>query len=384
MSGPYSPPPGMPPGPPPPGTPAGPPPPPGGYWPPAGYQPPPPGPTYALSGPSYAPSGPLPGPPPGTRPGGYVAAHKPGAVPLRPLRLGDILDAAFKIIRYNPKATVGSSVLVAALAMAIPVLVTAVVAFAVDVSVDPEGNQIGQEAALAWAGVLGSFVLGSVLQSLGLILVTGMVAQVTMAATLGARMGLSEAWAATAGRRWRLVGLTLLLGLVLTVVLVAYLVSWVAVISADDWGLVMLWGVLTVPLVVAGLCWFWIRVYYLPVPVLMLEDVGIWRAVTRAYDLTRGHFWRLFGIALLTSILTGVASSMLSMPIAMLGQVPLLAGAGTQTAFVILMLSQALSTVVGSAFTAPFSAAVTSLLYLDQRMRKEAFDVELIARTGLR
>ena len=53
------------------------------------------------------------------------AAHKPGAVPLRPLTLSDMYDAAFRIIRFNPKATVGSAVLVAAVAMAIPVVVTA-------------------------------------------------------------------------------------------------------------------------------------------------------------------------------------------------------------------------------------------------------------------
>ena len=53
------------------------------------------------------------------------AAHKPGAIPLRPLTLGDMYDAAFRIIRFNPKATVGSSVLVAAVSMALPVLLTA-------------------------------------------------------------------------------------------------------------------------------------------------------------------------------------------------------------------------------------------------------------------
>ncbi len=57
--------------------------------------------------------------PPGgrrTRPGGngprpglaLGAAHKPGAFPLRPLGLGDLYDGAFRIIRFNPKATVGA------------------------------------------------------------------------------------------------------------------------------------------------------------------------------------------------------------------------------------------------------------------------------------
>ena len=48
-------------------------------------------------------------------------AHKPGAIPLRPLVLSDIFDGAFRIIRYNPKATIGAAVLVSAVAMIVPV-----------------------------------------------------------------------------------------------------------------------------------------------------------------------------------------------------------------------------------------------------------------------
>ena len=38
---------------------------------------------------------------------------------------------------------------------------------------------------------------------------------------------------------------------------------------------------------------------------------------------------------------------------------------------------------VQAAFVAPFTAAVTSLQYVDQRIRKEAFDVELMTRAGI-
>ena len=48
------------------------------------------------------------------------AAHKPGAIPLRPLTLGNIYDGAFRIIRFNPKATVGPAALVTAVAMIAP------------------------------------------------------------------------------------------------------------------------------------------------------------------------------------------------------------------------------------------------------------------------
>ena len=49
-------------------------------------------------------------------------AHKPGAIPLRPLVLSDIFDGAFRIIRYNPRATIGAAVLVSAVAMIVPIV----------------------------------------------------------------------------------------------------------------------------------------------------------------------------------------------------------------------------------------------------------------------
>ncbi len=42
----------------------------------------------------------------------------------------------------------------------------------------------------------------------------------------------------------------------------------------------------------------------------------------------------------------------------------------------------AVGTVLSSAVLQPFSAAVSALLYIDQRMRKEAYDVELMTQAG--
>jgi hypothetical protein len=124
------------------------------------------------------------------------AAHKPGAMPLRPLALGDMYDAAFRIIRFNPKATVGSAVLVAAVSMAVPVLVTAVLTALVDLSAAQSGDDLTTAELLGYVGSIGSLFLGTMLQSVGTILVTGMVAHVTAAAAIGRRLSLGEAWAA--------------------------------------------------------------------------------------------------------------------------------------------------------------------------------------------
>ena len=353
---------------PPPGTQPGSPPPPG-------WAPPPP-----AAEPTWAP--PPPGHPGGPAPGMLGAAHKPGAIPLRPLGLGEIFDAAFRIIRFNPRATVGSAVLVAAVAMAIPVLATAVLSLTLDLSLDPTGDQTTAEAA-GTLSAMGTLVIGGVLQSIGLVFVTGMVAHVTAAAAIGRRLSLGEAWAATRGSRWRLVGLTVLLALMSAALLIAYGVAWVAAIVLLPVWAIVVFGVVTVPLFTALMCWFWIRCYYLPAPVLMIERIGVLAAIGRGFRLTRRQFWRTFGIALLTLIVTQIAASFLAIPFAIIAQVASLGFPDARFSVLVVVLANALGTVASTAFVAPFVAAVTSLQYIDQRMRKEAYDVELMTKAGI-
>ena len=273
--------------------------------PPPGWQPPPP-PAPSYTG-SYAASQPPPPgyPPPPPTPGAWApapgmlgAAHKPGAMPLRPLGLGDMYDAAFRVIRFNPKATVGSAVLVATIAWLVPVIVTALLSFTLDFSLDATDSPSDEEL-VGLFGSIGSIGVGLVLVAFGTILVTGMIAHVTAAAAVGRRLTLGEAWAATHGKRWRLIGLALLLGLSTLLLMGAYVLLWVVVVvaSGDNVLPVVLWGLVSVPAFICVMVWFWVRVYYLPVPALMLEPVGIFGALSRGFTLTRQQFWRTFGIA---------------------------------------------------------------------------------------
>ena len=173
--------------------------------------------------------------------------------------------------------------------------------------------------------------------------------------------------------------------LALRVLLIAlFVLIWVAAVTTVD-GAGGLFGffLVSVPAFVAVLWWFWIRIYYLPVPALMLEDVGVFGAIERGHALTRNVFWRVFGIALLTAIITSIAGSMLGVPVTMVMNALLSGGLDSQYAALSLTLVNAVSSVVQAAFVAPFTAAVTSLQYVDQRIRKEAFDVELMTRAGI-
>src|SRR3954447_24810468 len=220
-----------------------------GAPPPPGWQPPPPpAPSYSGYPPPAHPQQP---PPPAAwapAPGMLGAAHKPGAMPLRPLSLGDMYDAAFRIIRFNPKATVGSAVLVSAVALAIPAVITAVPTATMSISLDDSGNA-DESSIVGVVGSLGSLGLGSVLASFGTILVTGMISHVAAAAAVGRRLTLGEAWAATRGKRWRLVGLAVLLGLSALLLVGICALLWVGVIVAagNSTAAIVIWGVVSVP-----------------------------------------------------------------------------------------------------------------------------------------
>ncbi len=308
------------------------------------------------------------------------AAHKPGAMPLRPLGLGDIYDAAFRVIRFNPKATVGSAVLVATVAMSLPIIVTGILTASTNLTIAETGST--DDSLVGFLGAFGSLGVGLVLFAFGNLLVTGMIAHVVAAAAIGRRLSLGEAWAATHGKRWRLVGLSLLIGFGFMLAIALYVLIFALVVTTAPTGAVVAFGIITVPALIVLMIWAWIRLAYLPVPALMLEDVGVIGALQRCYTLTRQQFWRTFGIALLTMVLVGVATNILTFPITLVGQVGALA-VDARYSVLVLIISQAVAQVIAAAFSTPFSSAVTSLQYVDQRMRKEAYDVELMRQAGL-
>lgn len=342
-------------------------------------------------GPGWGPAGPQPSgawlPPAGPTPppGMFLgAAHKPGAFPLRPLNLGAIYDGAFRIIRFNPKATVGAAVLVTVVAMLLPVLVTVVLTFTVGLSEDVlNGGRASTGEALRLAAAYGSLVVSLLVAQVGVTLVTGMICHVARAAAIGRRLDLGEAWAATRGRRWRLIGLALLVQLTPVLMIAVYVLLWFALVAVSPGTAVLvLWGLVTVPAFIALLVLVYTRLLYLPVPALMLEkEVGVLGALRRTWRLTRGQFWRTLGIGILTVIIGSVAGQIIAVPLGIVAGI--VSASAPQYATLAFVLAQALGLVVQYAFYAPFLASVSSVQYIDLRMRKEGYDIELLREAGI-
>jgi hypothetical protein len=122
--------------------------------------------------------------------------------------------------------------------------------------------------------------------------------------------------------------------------------------------------------------YLWIA-FAVAVPVLLTEGVKGTSALGRSRALVGGRWWGTFGVVLLGTILAGVVSGAIG---ALAGVARGTTDAGSVAGFLV----NSVSGTLGSMISTPFTAAFVSVLYFDLRVRKEAFDLQLLAeRIGL-
>ncbi|GAB4083739.1 glycerophosphoryl diester phosphodiesterase membrane domain-containing protein [Myceligenerans cantabricum] len=312
-------------------------------------------------------------------------ADKPGIVPLRPLSLGEIYDGAFQAVRHNPGVVLGFTTIVLAVAAAIGAVLslplTTIFAdlwgdFADLAASDPTANPEDLAVIEQMNGLIPGFYgvgLGSVITlSLATPLAVGGVALAVSESVLDRKVTMGQAWRRVAPRWWFLLAVGLLLGLV-TLLFTALVVAAVVGMFAVDTG----FGVVGIFLAAIGFVVFsvWLTIRTLLIaPSLVLERQGFWTTMGRGWRLTRGVFWRMLGIYLLTYLILWF-----------LGQIvgaPLQVGVGFASVTADPVLAQvglAITTLAVALLETVFMGAVVALLYIDTRMRREGLDVQLAA-----
>jgi hypothetical protein len=302
------------------------------------------------------------GSPTGQAPGwgsGVPLRPKPGIIPLRPIALGEMYDGAFQAMRSNPRTMVG----VSAVVIGISTLLTLVPLTAAVVSL----NRFGQTAAdptspapstgelVSLGGALLGAVVAGLVQWLAVTVLTGLLIIAVSEAVLGRRIGPGELWRRARSRVWALIGLALLTAVAIGVSFFFFVVP--AVIVYVGWSMAA--------------------------PAMLLENQSIGAAISRSWRLTRGSVWRVLGILVLTGIIVRLASVLVVAPIGLVSTL-ITAGSSGDPGTGVLIAQQVLQQVAGAAAGAvfyPFQAAVSALLYIDLRMRREGLDVELLRAT---
>jgi hypothetical protein len=108
------------------------------------------------------------------------------------------------------------------------------------------------------------------------------------------------------------------------------------------------------------------------VPAIVLERVSGWRGLQRSWQLISGRFWPTFGRMLLLALIASIISSV----VAAIFEIPGAALAPGNT-FVFDQVASA----VAAVFVGPITYIGVTLLYYDIRIRKEGFDIEMLARS---
>jgi hypothetical protein len=296
--------------------------------PPAWEQPPPP----PIGTPPVAPAY------PGTRPP-WAEEIKPGVVALRPLTLAEILDGALRVIRRQPRLTLGIAALVACVQRSFAIL------FEWAIGALPGTGSSDQPLSATTAATADALALVLVVDAvLGLVL-TGLLAPVIAEAVLGRTLearALSE----------RLKPLAVRLTLAALLVGVLPFIGLLLVIPG-----VFLWGA-----------------FALAVPALVLERTTVRGAIRRSWQLSVPDWWRVTGIRALAVLIAAVVSFVISVPFALGADATRV---GNQTFGIWGLIVLAVGGVIATAVTTPFVAAVLGLLYIDRRMRAEALDITL-------
>ena len=297
-------------------------------------------------------------------------------IPLRPLGISEILDGAIATIRRSPRASLGISLILTSVVQG-GLTVAEYFIFGVQARSEVTPAVLAQSLGLRFL----TFVIGLLLTANVVLLLTGLLAPVVGRTIYpgGVRISGGQAWRDARPGLLRLAGTatTIMLGVILAVGLPLTPLVLAAVFNAPP-AVGIIAGVLGVPAafvaMVAVYVWF-----ALATPVAVLERRSVFAALRRARQLVRGRWWRTLGILLLALVITAFAG-LLVLPIPFAVAESLLLSGNRDPSGWVRVLVVALSGVgriVAGTLTNPFNAGVIALLYVDHRMRREGFDLEL-------
>lgn len=316
--------------------------------------------------------------------------YKPGIIPLRPLSIGDIYQGAFAAIKTNARTMFGFT----AALLGVVLVISIATNYAIINLVLPNYLSPSSPYAAVFTSLSGSFsqLGGSLLQVLATVLLSGLIVVAVSRSVLGRVASSKEVWERTKSKFLPLIGLNIITsiisGLMMIIGIVVFFVLLASAASTaktdreflQDLG-VSLVGLLILMVISALVSSYLSIKFSVASPAMVLENLGVFAAIGRSWSLTRGNFWRLFGINILTAIITFMVAGIFGGIAEALGAIFIVVGssspedmiASLNTTYILIMVMSTIAQLL----ILPFTSSVNALLYIDLRMRKEGLDVEL-------
>jgi len=271
-----------------------------------------------------------------------VTAPDGGPPPLRELALGELLDVSVRICLSHWRTLLKAVLVVIVPVQIVSTIVTADYTLS-SFDIGSSSEQTTREAIDELNRHIDGLLISSLLQILALVFATA----ACLRAIVSSYLGETPDWRASLN--YALSRATPLLALT------ALYVGGVAL------------GALA--LLLPGI-WLYIA-WVFALPVLLVEGLRGPEALRRSYTLVRGRWWRTFGVIALGFLLAIVIST-LARGVFLLGLLV------ADDDALVLALST-IAGIVGLAVSAPFQAALLTVLYFDTRVRTEEFGLERLA-----
>jgi len=289
--------------------------------------------------------------------------------------VGERLDAAIKIVRGNFLTFVKAALVIAipsgilnfivSLSTASSLSTTAVGGTTVTGSTIA-GTQLNGDLSTFFGGL----ALLGVIQLIVTLIITATCFRIVGNAYLGQRSDWREALGFGLRRIHSVLWINLLIGFPIAVVFGVLFVVILA-LAGNSSGSATLFGFVFGLGGLVFTVWFWTS-SQLAVPTMMLDNIRGSKAIRRSITLVRKHWWSVFGTLFLAGLLVGVLSFVVDI---VTGFLFVALHGGTVTAAV----ESGITRCIDYAVFSPFNAAVAVILMIDMRVRKEGFDIQLLA-----
>ena len=298
---------------------------------------------------------------------------------LRPMSTSQVLDRTFHIYRNH-------FALLAGIGALLPAMLLVLQLSFIPLGIPPRATEKTRPEVIAVL-FLGYFCCYGVIYLIGNALAGGATVVGVSKLHLGQSVTIGEAYKQVFSRFWRVLGVIALLGLIVFGSLmvgevIAVIVIALSVGSATVFGrgggvasigmiVAVIWAISVFLAAIVAALFFYSKLA-LAIPACLLEQLPVGAAMRRSWYLTKSSVMRIMLVNLLTWVLSAVMGLALAMP----GQI--LTMTMPTKAFLLGVIVQHLGGFVAQVVANPIGTTAIALIYYDQRVRKEAFDLQVM------
>lgn len=314
-------------------------------------------------------------------------APKPGIIPLRPLTLTDLFSGSFSALRKNPSVLFGFTIIVMTVVALLSLAGTMLPLFSFTSLMGDLDPQASSKALLdsAYMSVVstivgyiallaGSFLAGTVLDGVLSVAVSQLV--------IGKKITFKQSWALVKPRLWSMLGASFLsmlaVGSPLLVLVIFFFMSLYSWPGSDAF--FSLFGLLLALALPVVLVSYVISIRFLYAPICaVLEEKGPIEAVKRSWALTSGSFWVTLGRVILINVVVGFIAGLIVQVIGIIAAIVMFTILGDPSdpsnvwSTIILYGVIAALQMLAYSLVVPILAAYQTLMYVDEKIRKENF-----------